>query len=255
MGHHRRSCEFRFYEELNDFLSPVYRRVAFSHVFDGTPTVKDRIEALGVPHTEVELILVDGVSVDFKHRLRGGERVAVYPVFECFDVAPLIRLRPAPLRETRFMLDVHLGRLAALLRLLGFDTVYRNDLDDAQIIETALREHRIVLTRDVGILKNRRVTHGGFVHATAPIRQIREVLDRFQLERRVRPFTRCMACNGEIEHVPIQAVAALVPASVQREQHEFSRCSACGRVYWPGGHIRRLCARLAEVGIELNAWP
>jgi hypothetical protein len=143
-------AEFRFYEELNDFLAPVLRKRAFSYAFNGTPSVKDAIEAIGVPHTEVDLVLVDGKSVDFTRRLAGGERVAVYPVFERLDISQVTRLRARPLRVTRFVLDVHLGKLARYLRLLGFDTCYRNDYDDDAIIGLARGESRIILTRDKG---------------------------------------------------------------------------------------------------------
>ena len=134
---------FRFYEELNDFLPAERRKVAFVHEFVGTPSVKDTIEAIGVPHTEIDLILVDGRSVGFGHRLAGGERVAVYPMFEGLDIAPVQRPRPRPLREPRFVLDVHLGTLARYLRLLGFDAIWRNDLDDQAIIDMAGREQTV----------------------------------------------------------------------------------------------------------------
>ncbi len=123
------TCEFRFYEELNDYLPPGQRKRTITREITGTPSVKDAIEALGVPHTEIDLILVDGRSVRFDRLLQGGERVAVYPEFERFDITPLYRLRPRPLREPRFVADVHLGTLARFLRLLGFDTRYGNDLE------------------------------------------------------------------------------------------------------------------------------
>jgi len=195
------TCEFRFYEELGDFLAPARRKRSFLHAFDGTPSVKDRIESLGVPHTEVDLILVDGEPVPFSHRLTGGERVAVYPMFERFELGQANRLRPAPLREPRFVLDVHLGRLASYLRLLGFDTLYRNDYEDDELERISRAEHRILLSRDTGLLKRSTVTHGAFVHTTDPRRQLREVLDRFQLDARIRPFSRCARCNGKVEAV------------------------------------------------------
>lgn len=244
-------CEFRFYEELNRFLAPGRRRRSFAHVFEGTPAVKDQIEALGVPHTEVDLVLVDGVSVPFTHKLRGGERVTVYPMFECFDLSGVARLRPRPLREPRFVLDVHLGRLAAYLRLLGFDTLYRNDYRDGELLAISRLEHRTVLSRDTGLLKRAALTHGAFLHATDPRRQLREVLDRFQLESRIAPFTRCARCNGAIERMPREQVAVSVPAGIAREQTAFSRCRDCRQVYWPGSHLARLRRRLAEVGVAI----
>jgi uncharacterized protein len=246
-----RQCEFRFYEELNDFLHPECRKRSFTHAFDGTPSVKDRIESLGVPHTEVDMILVDGHSVTFAHKLHGGERVAVYPMFERFELAEANRLRPQPLREPAFVLDVHLRRLAAYLRLLGFDCLYRNDFNDDELLAISRAEHRTVLTRDTGLLKRAALTHGAFLHDTDPRRQLREVLDRFQLESRIAPFTRCARCNDAVESIPGEQAAALVPARVASLQSEFSRCRSCGQVYWPGSHLTRLRQRLAEVGITI----
>src|ERR1043166_4884896 len=98
-------ARFRFYEELNDFLAPDHRRREFDAPFARAATVKNAIEALGVPHTEVELILVNGRSVDFGHRMREADRVSVYPTFEAFDIAPLLRVREKPLRRTRVISD------------------------------------------------------------------------------------------------------------------------------------------------------
>lgn len=244
-------AEFRFYEELNDFLAPARRHQSFQHEFPGSPAVKDPIEALGVPHTEIDLILVDGESVAFSHRLCGGERVAVYPMFEAFDIAPLTQVRLRPLREPRFVLDVHLGRLAAYLRLLGFDTLYRNDYADPEIARIALREHRIVLTRDIGLLKHNAISHGAFVRETAPMRQLREVLDRFQLDALIRPFSRCALCNGPVELVEKSAVRAEVPERVYAYCDDFSRCLDCRRLFWPGGHYERMKQQFAVIQVSL----
>lgn len=250
-----RSCVFRFYEELNDFLAPRLRRREFEHRFDGTPSVKDRIEALGVPHTEVDLVLVDGESVDFSHRLHGGERIAVYPVFERLDIAPVNRLRVRPLRDPRFVLDVHLGRLAAYLRLLGFDCLHHNRLEDERIIEISRSEHRIILTRDVGLLKDGRVTHGGFVHARRPLEQVAEIVERFQLENSFDPWTRCMRCNELLETVAVSILPIdALPEDVRERFDCIRRCPGCGRIYWPGSHTERMRERLSTIGIRLPPW-
>jgi predicted nuclease of predicted toxin-antitoxin system len=155
---------FRFYEELNDFLAVRLRKRAFTYnKFIGTPSIKDTIEAIGVPHTEVDLILVDGESVDFGYKMKGDEHVSVYPVIESLDITPIIHLRSKPLRKTKFIVDVNLGKLAMKLRLLGFDTLFRNDFKDEEIIKISLSENRIILTRDKGILKNNAVTHGFWI--------------------------------------------------------------------------------------------
>ncbi|MGO4203019.1 Mut7-C RNAse domain-containing protein [Rhodococcus sp. TAF43] len=244
----RRRCEFRFYGELDEFLAPAQRKRSFEHAFDGTPSVKDRIESLGVPHTEVDLILVDGSPVGFDHRLAGGERVAVYPAFQSLELPGIAPLRP-PLQQPRFVLDVHLGHLARYLRLLGFDTRYRNDSDDDELLALSRTEDRILLTRDVGLLRRAALVHGGFLHETDSRRQLREVLDRFRLQGRIAPLTRCARCNGLIGPATPALARGRVPGGVLREQKRFSRCHDCGQLYWPGGHLARLRARLAEIGV------
>lgn len=236
------TAEFRFYEELNDFLPASRRKRAFAYTFTGTPAVKDAIEALGVPHTEIDLITVDGRSVGFEHRLVGGERVAVYPTFERVDIAPLVRLRPRPLRVTRFVLDVHLGALARYLRLLGFDAAWHNDLDDAVIIRAGAAERRIILTRDRGILKHGSVTHGYWLRATDPLEQLDEVVRALDLAGQLAPYTRCLECNGALADVGRDAAAGRVPDRVLVRHATFKRCGDCGRIYWPGSHQPRLDA-------------
>jgi len=239
-------AQFRFYEELNDFLPPARRKRSFVHRFIDTPSVKDTVEALGVPHTEIDVILVDGESVGFGQRLRGGERVAVYPVFERLDVSPLVRLRPAPLRVTRFIADVHLGTLARYLRLLGFDTVWRNDLGDEEIIDRALAGRRIILTRDIGILRNGRVTHGYWLRSTEPDAQLEEVIRALQLGADFAPYTRCLECNGACVPISRGEAAREVPLQVFLVYRDFRRCTGCGRVYWAGSHLRRLDRVIAQ---------
>ena len=221
---HRRSAEFRFYAELNDFLPRRQRFLTLVRRFDGEISVKDAIEAAGVPHTEVDLVIANGESVDFTYRVRDGDRIAVYPMFEALDIAPIASVRPEPLREPRFFADVHLGRLARYLRVLGFDTAYERDCDDAPLAARAAREHRIVLTRDGGLLKRNVVTHGMFVHAQQPRAQLLEVARRLQLRARFKPFSRCLECNGTLAAVSRQDVAALVPRAPAT--HTSSSCAA-----------------------------
>lgn len=233
-------AHFRFYAELNDFLPPARRGVAFPHEFHGGPSVKDVIESLGVPHTEIDLILADGESVDFAWILRDGARVSVYPVFESIDIAPVLRVRPAPLREVRFVLDVHLGRLARYLRMLGFDARWRNDAPDEELARCSAAEHRILLTRDSGLLKRRIVSHGYRVREADPRRQLAEVVRRLDLTRAIAPFRRCLCCNALLEAVRKEDVADALPPRVRERHDAFRRCPSCGRVYWAGSHHRKM---------------
>ena len=238
-------ARFRFYAELNDFLPPPRRFIEFPSGFPDGATVKDRIESLGVPHTEVDLILVNGQAVDFAYRVQDGDRVSVYPVFEAFDIAGLTRLRPEPLREPRFVLDSHLGKLAAYLRLMGFDTLYRNCWADEQLAQVSRDERRILLPRDVGLLKRGAVTHGHFMRETNARRQLAEAAQRFDLARLAKPFSRCLRCNAQLEPVAKEDVRSQLPARTAAFYEEFRRCPDCLRVYWKGGHYRRMLELVA----------
>ncbi len=234
--------EFRCYAELNDFLPPQRRQTPFLYRFDGAPAVKDAIEAIGIPHTEVDLILVNGEAVDFGHHLRDGERVSVYPVFESLDITPIIRLREQPLRVTRFVLDGHLGKLARRLRMLGFDALHRAGFEDREIVAISVEQRRIILTRDRALLKHGAVTHGYWLRSADPDEQAVEVLTRFDLFSRTAPFSRCLACNGRIEGVEKREIAHLLPLRTRRQHDEFHRCADCGKVYWKGSHYREMTA-------------
>lgn len=234
------TVHFRFYEELNDFLPPDRRKVEFRHEFQRRASVKDMIEALGVPHPEVELILANGLSVGFDYLVRDGDRIAVYPVFESFDVSSEIKVRSRPLRETRFILDTHLGKLARYLRLCGFDTLYRNDYQDAELARLSASEQRILLTRDRALLKRSLVTRGYCVRNDQPRRQLTEIFSRFQLHGSSRPFTRCPRCNGPLQDVEKNAIAHRLEPLTQRYYTDFRGCRDCGRLYWEGSHVKRI---------------
>lgn len=243
----RPTAELRFYEELNDFLPPERRKRAFPVEVDRARSVKDAIESAGVPHTEVDLVIVDGVSVDFAHLLRGGERVAVYPMFEALDIAPLVRLRPRPMRDPRFVADTHLGKLARHLRMAGFDTVYGHDWDDDRIVALSLAGRRTILTRDRGMLRRREVERGYCVRAVESEAQLGEVVAALQLEGLLAPFTRCRECNDVLEDVARESVLDRIPPKVRSRYDRFRRCPACGRIYWEGTHFQRMKGVIARL--------
>jgi uncharacterized protein with PIN domain len=210
------------------------------------------IEALGVPHTEVELVLVNGESVGFDRQLIDGDRVAVYPMFEALDISPLLRVRASPLRQPRFIADAHLGGLARLLRMTGFDTLYDNHFADEKIETLAAREHRIVLTRDRELLKRRSITHGCYLHALKPALQLRELFDRLDLARQARPFTRCLECNAPLRALPRAEAVDRVPPDTAVHHRQFSTCDECRRVFWPGSHWQRMQQTIAQLGIRFD---
>jgi uncharacterized protein len=243
---------FRFYAELNDHLTPGQRFQAVEKEFFVPASVKDMIESFGVPHTEVELVLINGESSDFACLVRNADRVAVYPVFESLDITPELRIRRQALRETRFVLDVHLGRLAAYLRMLGFDAAYHNRASDEELVRISSEDKRILLTRDRGVLKHSAVTHGYWLRETESRRQAAEVVRRFDLARSLRPFTRCMACNQVLHLAAKPDVHHRVPARIAACHQEFRECPGCRRVYWQGSHYQRMQRWIEELPLMLK---
>ena len=226
---------FRFYGSLNDFLDSLRKQQSFSYLVRGNPSIKDTIEALGVPHPEVELILANNQAVDFSYSVQHGDQFSVYPHFSSLSLGSLHLLRPQ-LRSSRFVLDVHLGKLNTYLRLLGFDTWYRHDCDDEELATISHSEQRILLTRDRGLLKRSIVTYGYWVRSIEPIQQTREILHRFALQSKIQPFRRCLRCNGDIVSVDFDKVSARVPAKTRHYYNEFYLCQKCQQVYWKGSH-------------------
>lgn len=238
---------FRFYGELNDFLARPLRQRTLVCRFDGRAAVKDLMEAQGVPHPEVDVVLANGEPVSFTYLVGDGDRIAVYPAFRTLPPGAVAHVGPPPSPVPRFVADGHLGRLAAYLRLLGFDTGWRNDATDHALAETSAREDRTLLTRDVGLLKHGQVRRGYFVRQTLPGRQLREVVLRYDLGLLARPFTRCLRCNERLAPAVATEAAALVPVRVAERHRTFWRCPSCRRLYWEGTHHARMRALVHEV--------
>lgn len=240
----RHVATFRFYGELSDFLpaGPISRERRYR--FDGKPSVKDAIEAQGVPHTEVELILASDAPVGFDHHLRDGERVAVYPPFRNLDLPPIAILRRPRPDPARFAIDVNLGKLARWLRLLGFDSEYRNDFEDRELVELAVAKNRILLTRDRRLLRHRELEHAYWVRSDRPESQIVEVLRRYRIADQCRPLRRCTSCNGELRPVSKESVLDRLEPLTRVYYNEFLLCEHCDRIYWRGSHHKRLLEKI-----------
>jgi uncharacterized protein with PIN domain len=224
--------------DLEDFVPPRLRGVPLERPIDGRPGVKDVIEAAGIPHPEIGHVRVNGLEVQLSDRTGPGDRI---------EVEPLTSTEAAVLAvPARFVLDGHLGRLAAYLRMAGFDTRYERDADDETLARVSADEDRILLTRDLGLLRRGVVRRGAFVRSDRPPQQLAEVLRRFGLVDLVAPFGRCMRCNEPLEPAAPADVASLVPPRVLREQPEFRRCPGCGGIYWRGSHHRRMERILGE---------
>lgn len=233
----------RLYGALNDFLPRERRGVAFDHAFSGRPAVKDVLESLGVPHPELDVVLVDERPVDFAHPLEDRQRLVAYPPFHALPREGLVRVGPPPLEgPPRFLCDVGLGALARLLRMLGFDARWFQQADDPWLARTAREEGRVLLSRDVGLLKRAEVVHGYFPRSTDPPAQLVEVVRRYRLGPVLDPFSRCLECNAALHALSPDEARARVPAAVHARHTDFRACPRCGRVYWQGTHHARMDA-------------
>ena len=225
------TATFRFHGALQDFIVRGHRGCDFDYSCARAATIKHAAEALGVPHTEIGRLTVNGDPATLSRIVRERDRIDAYPadVHEAdLTVEPL------------FIADAHLGGLARLLRMLGFDTIYRNHINDCELIALAAQERRIILTRDRELLKCRDVLRGAFVRPLKPEAQLRETVRRWNLGDRQRPFSLCLHCNLRLEPVDRNAAAASVPEAIFRRYSEFARCPGCARVYWPGSHWKRM---------------
>lgn len=239
------TASFRFYGELNDFLAPNRRRREITLRCAERATAKHMVEALGVPHTEVGRIDVNGVPAGLDHLLEDGDIVAVHPV-AVHDGSAQAAPRHESARTPWFVADAHLGGLARYLRMAGFDTLYSNELTDDTVEALALDENRTILTRDRELLKRRTITQGCYVRATKPEEQFREVVARLDLSPLAKPFTLCLHCNAPLRAVPKAEVADRLPDAVRATHDAFSQCDRCGRIYWKGSHYQRMSALIAR---------
>jgi len=231
---------FRFYEELNEFLPKQRRKKDFQVDFKGRRSVKDMIEALGVPHTEIDLILVNGKSVDFAYVLQDGDRVSVYPVFESLNIENVTQLRKVPLRKTKFIADIHLGDIVKYMRALGFDVCFDPSLSTRKIIEISKQKSRIILTKSRQLLKFKEVTHAIFIHPGTTAEQIKRILDYLDIKDSLKPFSRCLCCNSVLKSVSKESIEERIPPKTKEFCDQYTYCKFCDKIYWKGTHFIKM---------------
>lgn len=243
----QKTITLRFYEELNDFLPVNRRKKRFEHRIIDRTSVKDLIESLGVPHTEVDLILVNGKSVGFDYLVNDCDDISVYPEFESLDITNLQKLRSKPLCKPKFILDVHLGTLAKYMRMIGLDTLYKNKFTDEEIVKISLKERRAILTKDRGILKRSEVTRGYWIRSSKTIEQLKEVLLRFDLKDQIKEFSRCLLCNSILKKIKKEKILDRLPQKVKELQNAFYICPTCDKIFWKGSHFQRMREIIAKL--------
>ena len=242
-------CTLVFRGALTEFLPDDKSDARIAYPLDRKASIKDIIESLGPPHTEVGSIRTDGREVDFSHQPGAGEVLCIRSPEP--PVNPLVgtRLEPDPLRAIRFVVDVNVGKTASLLRILGLDTAYHWKWRDREIAALAEREGRIVLTKDIGLLKRKKVRFGHFVRADHPEAQLREVLSFYGIKPPFTLFSRCLRCNTPLRRVAKQAIEHRLEPKTRKYFFNFSMCPDCERIYWAGSHQEKMLSRLLAAGI------
>ncbi|MCF8104974.1 MAG: Mut7-C ubiquitin/RNAse domain-containing protein [Desulfohalobiaceae bacterium] len=244
-------CTLYFKGGLNYFLANDKPSNRIRYPLKRRASVKDLIESLGPPHTEIGEIRANSCQVDFDFIVSGGDVLVVKPNVPPVDPCRSTILRPEPLAALRFVVDVNVGKMAMLMRSLGFDTAYHWTWRDKKIAALAHEESRIVLSKDIGLLKRKKVTWGLFVRAAEPDAQLREVLNFFGLHPPFDLFSRCLRCNSLLRKVDKQAIIHRLEPKTRKYFQEFSICPDCRRIYWAGSHQEKLLRRIeAAVGGE-----
>lgn len=217
--------------DLTLFVPVKWRSGEIHLVYDGTSSLGHLVESAGVPLTEVGSLRIDGRRVEPSHRANHGDLVVVEPVArpQCLETWP-----------PRFLLDVHLGKLARRLRVLGIDVEYRSTADDDDLLGWAAEENRVLLTKDRALLMRRTLPAGAYVRGSRTEAQLADVLDRF--EPPLEPYRRCPTCNGALVDVPKREVESLLEPGTRRSYDQYARCVGCGQVYWRGAHFQQLDA-------------
>lgn len=237
-----------FHQTLRDLLHPKNRGLdSINHIIPYHGSIKDVIESLRIPHTEIGELMVNGEQVDFSYHVWDGDRITVNnhktPVDPC---TPDI-LRPKPLPAFRFMTDVNVAKLSPLLRMAGFDAICIPGLDDTAIAGTAVQQNRILLSRDRGLLKRKIIIHGHLVRAHMPEEQLREVIHFYGLRDRTQPFCRCMSCNGVLKEIEKEKISHRLEPLTRKYYHTFYHCPDCDKIYWSGSHKSGMIQLLSRI--------
>lgn len=246
-------CTFEFFGDCQVFLDDSLRGQSVAYAFDDKPSVKDAIEAIGIPHTEVLAIQVNkrgsNKFVDFQYKISHDDHIQVYSTPDFFQLNDLLPEQRLPYRPEKltFLLDVHLGGLARYLRMAGFDCLFDSkDYGDAFLAEFSHNQELILLTRDIGLLKRGKVKYGRWIRNVLPEQQFHEVVQHYQLVNQFRPFSVCIKCNGAIHPVATKQVSHLVPTGVLEQNLAFKQCQSCQQVYWQGSHYQKIQAILTN---------
>jgi uncharacterized protein len=245
------SIRLHVHGDLDFFLGSRAGRGRVERRLSEKASVKDVIESCGIPHTEVDLILVSGEPVNFAYAVTGDAEIELYPVGIQYANFREKRLQATAINS--FVADGHLGKLVRDLRLLGVDVAYDPAAEDRQLVEITSRNNRALLTRDRRLLMHAAVRHGYYLRSQNPLEQTIEVLRRFDLSSILVPFSRCLRCNASLEPAEKQKVIGQLEPLTKIYYDEFRRCTGCAQVYWSGSHFTKLQNRLEQIRVNFKS--
>jgi uncharacterized protein len=234
----------KFYGNLNLFLRGNLRNRPVEFQLDSRRSIKNLIESLGIPHTEVAIIQANGSKIDFDYIVKDSDSITVSPFGFHGENGKISANKP---QSIGFVADTHLGKLTKYLRMLGFDCKYRENISDKEIIDVSIAETRIALTRDKGILMNKQVQFGCFLYSQNSKKQLMEVIERYDLIPHANPFSRCMECNGTMAKADKSEIIDRLPKDTRSYFQTFYKCLDCDKIYWKGSHYDKMSEWIKEI--------
>ena len=238
--------------ELHKLLSKHSRFARLEIEFSGRQSIKHIVESIGIPHTEIGLLTLNGQFTNFSYLVKDKDEVIVHPARPDIDRYSGMFNDGRLVIEPNFILDNHLGKLATYLRILGFDAMYDKDYQDDDLENDAVKFNRILLTRDRQLLMRKNIRFGYLVRSLEPEVQTREVIQRFELTGIIKPFNRCLRCNQKLIIVEKEDILQRLEPKTKKYFHNFRICTECERVYWKGSHYDRMEERIAEIISQLG---
>ena len=237
-----------FHNDLQMLLKKSQAGKVVKYALKRRASLKDIIESQGVPHTEVAQILLGNKELGFAFIPVGGEDIDIFPFSEEISVFNSTLLRPQPMSSLKFMVDINVQKLARNLRIIGFDTSMVPDMRLIEIGKVATSEHRIVITRNRELLKCNTVVHGHLVRSEDHVIQLQEVVKLYKIKLHIKPFSRCIACNGDLMSVTKQDIIHRLEPLTRKYFNTFKRCSDCEKIYWQGSHYNQMLKMITEIG-------
>ncbi|MCX8057647.1 MAG: Mut7-C ubiquitin/RNAse domain-containing protein [Ignavibacteria bacterium] len=234
-----KELKIKFHDELKKFLKKKSNGF-IKHIFIDQTTVKDLIEAFGIPHTEVEVILVNKESVDFNYKIKDGDKIEVFPQYKSELHKKAKRLKYKFKGKPKFVADVHLGKLVREMRKLGLDVYYNSNFDDERIVDISNSENRIIITRDLGLLKRKNVKFGIYLKSNHTKEQLKEIFSKYDLAKLINPLTLCLECGTRLKRISKEKAILKLKNHQFEKSMKFYFCTKCEKIYWQGSHYQRM---------------